>query len=89
MPVIWPTRNRASTGCLWSYGTLSPIHAIDSGIIDAIDAPASARETSRTVKVGAQAQRAEATDAQQHAKRMTLSFPKWSPEGPNTICRQP
>ena len=46
MPVMDPTRKRAIVSCRRSYGTLSPIHAIDSGTIAAPVAPASTRAAS-------------------------------------------
>jgi len=46
IPLICPIRKRASTGCLRSYGTTSPIQAIASGITAAAVAPAASRATS-------------------------------------------
>ncbi len=56
MPVMDPTRKRAIVSCRRSYGTLSPIHAIDSGTIAAPVAPASTRAASSQCSDSAVAQ---------------------------------
>lgn len=85
-PAIIPdtvaTISCARVSCRCSYGTLSPIHAIDSGMMPAADAPMAARAATSTGSVGASAVTPLKSAQANVAPITTRTLPSRSPRGP-------